>query len=721
LESSTVDVCAGGRDLERAIAELASRIPDALAPLARLAYNYRWSWMTGGEDVFRDVDPERFALCSGNPVRLLQETSVARLARAADDAGLISRAEDVLSRVRADLERPSAVGPVSPDSPAAFLCAEYGIHQSLPIYSGGLGALAGDLVKEASDHALALVAVGLMYRKGYFRQRIDAVGQQHEYWIDTDPERLPAALITGEDGEPLTIRVPIHDADVTARIWRADIGRVPLILLDTDTPENGPIERWITARLYVADPDTRLAQYVLLGVGGIRALRAIGVEPGLIHLNEGHAALAPIELAAPALSKGDGSGSLADAVADARARTVFTTHTPVPAGNDSYPAPQVEAAAGRYCAELGIPVSELIALGRTRPSNRRAEFGITQAALRLSRAANGVSRRHGEVAREMWRGLWPRRSVRRVPIGHVTNGVHIPTWIGEPMRELFDHHLGEGWLARAADPWTWTAIDEISDEELWGVRERQRAELIEFVRARSTADRLSRGDVKEYVEAAARAFDPHTLTIGFARRVATYKRLDLLTQDPEWTLSLLSGKQPVQVVLGGKAHPRDEDAKGALRHLFGLKAESIVGSRVVFLDDYDLASAAYLVRGCDVWLNLPRPPLEASGTSGMKSVMNGGLQLSVLDGWWAEACDDTNGWGVSGEVDDDHEAQDERDAEQLHDILDNEVLPAFYERDSRGIPTRWLALMRSSLRSLAPQFSASRMLAEYVAGPYHGG
>jgi starch phosphorylase len=717
LESSTASVCAGGRDLERAAAELASRIPDALAPLAQLAYNYRWSWAPGGAEIFRSVDPERFEACGQNPVRLLQETSVGRLARAGGDDGLISRAADLLAQVRADLERPSAVGPVDPARPAAFLCAEYGIHQSLPIYSGGLGALAGDLVKEASDHALAFVAVGLMYRKGYFRQRIDAAGQQHEYWIDTDPDRLPAALVTGEDGAPLTVRVPIHDADVTARIWRVDVGRVPLILLDTDCPENGPIERWITARLYVADSDTRLAQYVLLGVGGIRALRAVGVEPGVIHLNEGHAALAPLELAAPALRDG---ASLEDAFDGARARTVFTTHTPVPAGNDSYPAAQVEAAAGRYCSEVGVPVAELIALGRTRPLDRTEEFGITQAALRLSRCANGVSRRHGEVARDMWRALWPQQTVNSVPIGHVTNGVHIPTWIGEPMRELLDRHLGEGWFSRAADPWTWTAIDEISDEELWEVRERQRAELIEFVRQRSTSDRLGRGDIREYVEAAARAFDPHTLTIGFARRVATYKRLDLLTRDPQWTLSLLGGKRPVQVVLGGKAHPRDEDAKGALRQLFGLKTVGIMGSRVVFLDDYDLASAAWLVRGCDVWLNLPRPPLEASGTSGMKSVMNGGLQLSVLDGWWAEAFDDTNGWGLPGDVDDDQEAQDDRDAEQLHNVLDNEVVPAFYERDARGIPPRWLSLMRSSLRSLAPHFSASRMLAEYVAGPYHG-
>jgi starch phosphorylase len=717
LESSTAAVRAGDRDLERAVAELASRIPDALAPLAQLAYNYRWSWMPGGTELFRSVDAARFELCASNPVRLLQETSVASLERAAADQDLVSRARALLSSVQADLERPSADGPVDPAQPAAFICAEYGIHESLPIYSGGLGALAGDLVKEASDHALPLVAVGLMYRKGYFRQRIDASGWQHEYWVDTDPERLPAVLVSGPEGRPLTIEVPIIDALVTARVWRADIGRVPVFLLDSDCPENGPIERWITSRLYVADPETRLAQYVLLGVGGIRALRALGIEPAVVHLNEGHAALAPLELAAPALR---GGASLDDALAGARSRTVFTTHTPVPAGNDSYPARQVEAAIGPLCEELGVPVSELIALGRTRPTRRREGFGVTQAALRLSRAANGVSARHGEVAREMWRAMWPRRKVDRIPIGHVTNGVHIPTWIGTPMRELLDRHLGEGWFARAADPRTWTAIDEISDAELWAVREQQRSELVEFVRERSTVDRLSRGDSREYVQAAARAFDAKVLTIGFARRVATYKRLELLTSDPKWTVSLLGGKQPVQVVLGGKAHPRDDDAKRSLRRIFELKSAAVVGARVAFLDDYDLASASRLVRGCDVWLNLPRPPLEASGTSGMKSVVNGGLQLSVLDGWWAEACDESNGWGLSGEVDDDHKAQDKRDADQLHDVLENEVLPAFYERDEDGLPTRWLALMRASLRSLAPRFSASRMLAEYVAGPYHG-
>ena len=705
----------GRRDVDRAIADLSARIPEPLAPLAALAYNYRWSWTPGGPELFSAVDSERFAFCQGNPVRLLQEAPMLSLRRAADDPELLQRAHAMLAGLRADLDRPPSTDGIDPASPVAFLCAEYGIHASLPIYSGGLGALAGDLVKEASDRAVPLAAVGLMYRKGYFRQRIDATGWQHEYWIDTDPERLPAALVTGSDGQPMTIEVPIYDATVTARIWRVDAGRVPMFLLDSDCPENKPIDRWITARLYVADPETRLAQYVLLGVGGIRALRAVGIEPGVVHLNEGHAALAPLELAAPGLRNGDG---LEAAIATAKQRTVFTTHTPVPAGNDTYPPEQVERALGRFAAELSFPIEELIALGRTRPEDKKEEFGVTQAALRMSRHANGVSRRHGEVARAMWKGLWPGRRANRVPIGYVTNGVHVPTWLGRPIHDLFERYLGAEYHERATDPAVWSHINEIPAAELWAVRQRQRAELIGFVRERSTADRLSRGDTREYVGAAARAFDPEVLTIGFARRVATYKRLDLLTRDPAWTLSLLGGKQPVQVVLGGKAHPRDDDAKRALRELFNLKSAEIVGERVVFLDDYDLASAAWMVQGCDVWLNLPRPPLEASGTSGMKSAMNGGLQLSVLDGWWAEAYDGENGWGLPGDVDSDHEAQDERDAEELHAVFDDEVLPAFYERDAAGLPQRWIALMRASLRSLGPRFCATRMLAEYVEGPY---
>jgi starch phosphorylase len=427
--------------------------------------------------------------------------------------------------------------------------------------------------------------------------------------------------------------------------------------------------------------------------------------------------LAPVQLAAQELHSGQ---DLSVGLASARERTVFTTHTPVPAGNDTYPSEQMEDAIGNLVAQLGIDSAEVIALGRTHPDDPEEDFGVTQAALRMSRAANGVSRRHGEVAREMWQPLWPELPVDQVPVGYVTNGVHVPTWIGAPVRELLDRHLGEGWMARAAEPDTWAAVDQISDDDLWAARERQRTDLVEKVRARSATERLLRGDAVDYVDAAATAFDPRTLTIGFARRVATYKRLHLLTADPDWTLELLGGEHPVQVVLAGKAHPRDEDAKRVLKRLFGMKGAEIIGQRVVFLDDYDLATAAWLVRGCDVWLNVPRPPLEASGTSGMKSVINGGLQLSVLDGWWAEGYDGDNGWAIPGEVDDDHEAQDDRDVAELHRLLDKEVLPMFYERDERGLPAAWIARIRASLKTLGPQFSATRMLSEYLSGPYRG-
>jgi starch phosphorylase len=707
----------GREDVRRAAEDLAERLPEPLAPLARLAYNYRWSWLPGGAELFAAVDPERFALTNQNPVRLLQETSAAALRRAAADGALLEQIAAVEGKVKADLER-APYPSIDPARPVAFLCAEYGVHVSLPVYSGGLGALAGDLLKEASDCAIPLVAVGLMYRRGYFRQRIDAGGWQHEYWIDTDPPRLPAALVTGAGGHPLTIEVPIHDRDVAAQIWRVEIGRVPLFLLDTDLPVNGPVDRWITGRLYEADEVIRLAQYVLLGAGGIRALTALGIEPGVIHLNEGHAALAPVQLAAQELHSGE---PLSTGIAAARDRTVFTTHTPVPAGNDTYTSGQVMDAIGRLTKQLGVPTEEVIALGRNDPEADDEPFGVTQAALRMSRAANGVSRRHGEVARSMWRALWPElERDEDVPVGHVTNGVHVPTWIGRPMRELFDRHLGEGWMTRAADAGTWAAVDRIPDAELWDARRRQRAELVVEVRSRSATERLLRGDVPAYVRAAAETFDPDVLTLGFARRVATYKRLDLLTRDPEWTLSLLGGQCPVQVVLAGKAHPRDEEAKRVLQRLFGMKEAKVVGQRVVFLDDYDLATAAWLVRGCDVWLNVPRPPLEASGTSGMKSVINGGLQLSVLDGWWAEGYNGENGWALPGEVDSDHHAQDERDVETLHRLLDSEVLPAFYERDGEEPPAAWLARVRASLKTLAPRFSATRMLSEYVAGPYRG-
>jgi glycogen phosphorylase len=708
-------VTPGRNDIERATDALSARVPPELAPLARAAYNLRWSWTPGGAATFAAIDPGRWELCNENPVRLLTEAPLDALQRAAADPDLVERGRNLEEAIRSDLARPANLaGPATAERPVAFFCAEYGIHASLPIYSGGLGALAGDMLKEASDRALPFVAIGLLYHQGYFRQRIDASGWQHESWVQTDPERQPAALVTGESGEPLTVSVPVGDEEVVAQVWRVDVGRVALYLLDSDRPENGPVARWITARLYTGGRDLRLAQYALLGVGGMRALRAMGIEPCVVHLNEGHAALTSLELARGELTDGV---ALTDALAAARARTVFTTHTPVPAGNDTYERDQIAASLGALASGVGLELDEAIRLGRSRPDDRSEPFGVTQFALRTSRAANGVSRRHGEVARGMWAALWPELPEAEVPIGHVTNGVHLPTWLGGPMRALLDRHLGEGWLERADEPATWAPVDDIDDVELWAVRREQRADLAAWARQRSVVDRLGRDEPREYAEAP--DFDPDVLTIGFARRLATYKRLHLLLRSADRIIDLLAGERSIQILLAGKAHPRDDEAKHSLQALFSRKGIPEIGRRVAYLEDYDLGVAARLVSGCDVWVNLPRPPLEASGTSGMKSAVNGGLQLSVLDGWWAEGYDGSNGWALSGEVDADHAAQDARDADELLRLLYDEVVPGFYdERDARGVPGAWVARVKASLRTNGPAFSASRMLRDYVQQIY---
>jgi len=714
-------VNAGSTDLSAAAAALRTRVPEPLGALAELAYNYRWSWTPGASELLASIDPDRWSLCLGNPVRLIQEVHPDTFAALALDDDFLARLRALTETISAALDAPLSDGVVTTERPAAFFCAEYAIHGSLPVYSGGLGVLAGDILKEASDRGLPLVAVGLMYRHGYFRQRIDASGWQHEYWVDTDPDRVPGALVTGSDGEPLTITVPIGERDVVAQVWRVDVGRVPLLLLDANRPENSVADRWITSRLYVGDADVRLAQYALLGIGGVRALHALDVDPGVVHLNEGHAALAALELARAAREQ-DPSLSAEEALDAVRERTVFTTHTPVPAGNDSYPADMLTALLGRAAAELEIDPEALVRRGRTHPDAHDEPFGVTQFALRTSRAANGVSARHGEVAREMWHDLWPDRPLGEVPITHVTNGVHIPTWIGAPMRGLLDRHLGEGWFDRAVDPATWEPARAIPSEELWAARSQQRRELIDLVCERSVVDRLGRGDTPEYVRLACDSLDPDALTIGFARRVATYKRLDLLLNAVDRALGLLGDPdRPVQLILAGKAHPSDDEGKRLVQRLFEMKGHPDVGRRVVYLDDYDFALGAAMTRGCDVWVNVPRPPLEASGTSGIKSAMNGGLQLSVLDGWWPEAYDGSNGWAIGGEVDPDHGAQDWRHAEELYRLVTDEAVPAFYTRDDDGRPEGWLEMVRASLRTIGPEFGAGRMIRDYAERIYPPG
>jgi starch phosphorylase len=705
----------GAEDLRLAADHLAARLPSALAPFARIAFNFRWCWTAGGPELFAAIDGHRWQACGRNPVRQLQEAPTAALERAASDRALLRRAYSLEESIAAELTSAPQIAGFEPAHPVAFLCAEYGVHASLPIYAGGLGVLAGDLVKAASDTGLPFVAVGLLYGQGYFRQRIDISGWQNEYWVPSDPPRLPGALVTRDGVEPLTIHVPIRGREVTAQIWCFAIGRTPLFLLDTDVSENEPVDRWITSRLYVGDGDTRLAQYALLGIGGVRALRALGIDPGVFHLNEGHAALAPLELAAEAVA---GGATFDDAFESARARTVFTTHTPVPAGNERYaPEDMIRVFAG-LDERLQTDWDTLLALARVERGNRNEQPGMTALALRASRARNGVSRRHGGVARGIWRPVFGAEKAEEVPIDHVTNGVHLPTWMANPIRALLDTYLGEGWEARITQPETWDRIADLPDSELWNARCALRARLVEFVRERATLDRLSRGEAARYVEQAQRSFDPNRLTIGFARRLATYKRLYLMNRDIGRALQLLREPNPIQILLAGKAHPADDGAKQVVQELFEARRAPHVGERIAYLHDYDMHMAQVLVSGCDVWVNLPRPPLEASGTSGMKAAMNGVLNLSVLDGWWAEAYDGTHGWAISGEEDPDHEAQDQRDAGALLDLLEREVIPLFYDRDADGIPRGWMQRAKAAIRAAGLGFSARRMLSDYSESAY---
>jgi len=705
----------GSEDLRFAADQLAARLPSALAPLARIAFNYRWSWTERGADLFAAVDLHRWETCGRNPLRLLQEAPTVTLERAASDRELVRQAYALEECIAVESALPGPDLGIDPARPVAFFCAEYGVHVSLPVYAGGLGVLAGDLLKAASDAGLPMVAVGLLYHQGYFRQRIDLSGWQQEYWIDTDPPRLPGALVTRDGLEPLTVSVPIRGREVVAQIWCFGIGRVPLYLLDTDRSENEPVDRWITSRLYVADHDTRLAQYALLGLGGVRALRALGIDPCVLHLNEGHAALAPLELAAEEVARG---ASFEAALSSARERTVFTTHTPVPAGNETYEPGQIQRVFAGLERRLGTDWDRVLALGRFDGRSGDERPGMTPLGLRASRAANGVSRRHGAVARALWRPLFGRERDDDVPIGHVTNGVHLATWMADPMRQLLDRHLGAGWERRSSEPATWERLADVPDAELWQVRCELRARMIAWVRERATLDRLARGESPEYVEKAARAFDPERLTLGFARRLATYKRLYLMNRDLPRALRLLEGRNGVQILMAGKAHPADDGAKRVVQELFEARRAPAVGERIAYLHDYDMRMAGYLVSGCDVWVNLPRPPLEASGTSGMKAALNGALNLSVLDGWWAEAFDGTHGWALPGEVEDDPRAQDDRDAQTLLDLLEKEVAPLFHERDADGVPRAWMARVKAGIRAAGLAFTGQRMLSDYVRKVY---
>ncbi len=719
-----VDVAAlpGAREADERAAELALRLPPELAPLARVALDYRWAWDPDGGELFRSLDPHAWEINARNPVRQLADIAPHTASLAVSDPTTRDRIARLARVLEDDRARPEATIE-GLDGPVVFVCAEFGIHRSLPIYSGGLGVLAGDILKAASDRALPMIGVGLLYRKGYFQQRVDRAGLQHEYWLQIMPERLPTVQVLDPAGAPLRLTFPLFGREIAFHVWRVEIGRVPLYLLDTELDENDPVDRWITARLYEGNPLTRLGQYGLLGMGTVRMLRALGIEPGVLHFNEGHPALAALELAAQAVAEGD---ALDDALAAARARCVFTTHTPVAAGNEAYEPTSFLDAFADLPARLGMDGERFLDLCRSRPSTDEWP-GMTPLALRLSRSANGVSLRHEQVAREMWRPLYDDRPAEEVPITHVTNGIHLPTFLSGPMRALLDRHLGDDWVHRASDPATWAPVEEIPDDELWAARNDARRHLVDYVKVKSVQDRLLRGEDPESVKAVAETFTADTLTLGFARRIATYKRLFLLTYDPERVRRIFADGPPVQLVVAGKAHPLDDNAKHMLVDVFGLSHAVGITSRVAFLENYDLSVAAPIVGGCDVWLNVPRPPLEASGTSGMKSAANGGLNLSVLDGWWYEGYEadeaGANGWEIDGSGHDgeDEAAQDARHAHALYDLLEQQVIPLFYDRGDDGIPHAWLAMVKRSLRTNGPRFSAARMVEEYAAAIYPPG
>ena len=701
----------GAADLAARIDVLADRLSDGLKPLAAIAYNYAWSWTRDGAAVFRDVNPHRWELAGGNPVRFLGDLWPGTVEAAERNPALLERVQALSEEVGTYLERPDRPRP-GVDGPVAFFCAEFGFHSSMPVYSGGLGVLAGDILKEASDQALPMVGIGLFYRRGYFRQRLDGAGRQQEYWVANDPKSMPMARVTGPDGRALKLTVPLYGESLRFQVWRVDVGRVPLLLLDSELPDNDAVQRWTTARLYEGSRAIRLAQYGLLGMGGMRVLQALGIDPAVIHLNEGHPSLAVLELAASRVAQG---ATLADALAELRDRVVFTTHTPVAAGNETYSPDEFLGAFGDLPGRLGIDDGSFLALSQSVPDGPP---GMTPLALRLAGRRNGVSRLHGEVARRMWAPLFDVPEAE-VPIAHVTNGAHIPTFLGDPMYRLLTEHLGEGWLVRAADPATWASVHGIPNAELWAARCDSRERLVAYIRAKSQQDRLLRGEQIAYVRAIEDCLDPNALTLGFARRLATYKRLYLLTQDPDRARRILGGARPVQLLISGKAHPNDEGGKDALQRVYNLKREDgQIAERVVFVEDYDLDIARHLVSGCDVWVNLPRKPMEASGTSGMKAAFNGVLQLSVLDGWWAEGFDGENGWGIPGDEDPDPAVADQRDATTFYDLLEHEVVPLFYERDADDVPVRWCEKIKASLATNGPKFSATRMVDDYAARMY---
>ncbi|NRB07514.1 MAG: alpha-glucan family phosphorylase [Richelia sp.] len=706
------------------VLELKQKLPAPLQRLADLAYNYWWSWNSERAILFQNIDPQEWERCGHNPVTILRNAKYERLTQLLEDPSYLKQIA-TLEKEFDDYMNPkdtwvSRVAPqVTREHPIAYFCAEFGIHESLPIYSGGLGILAGDHLKSASDLGLPMVGVGLLYRQGYFRQRLNRQGWQEDYYVDNIFGEMPIELMKDNHGNPLTTELEIRQRVVKVQIWRAQVGRVSLYLLDSDREDNDPIDRWLTGHLYGGNQETRIAQEVVLGIGGIRALKALGIEPSVYHLNEGHAAFCTLEVARQEIERT--GKSFYDIEADVRQKCVFTTHTPVPAGHDVFSSDLMDSFFAHYWHQLHLSREQFLALGARRLGDPWEPFGMTVLALRMCRTSNGVSELHGQVSRKMWTVLYPRCSENEVPIGYITNGIHAPTWTAPLMADLYNKYLGADWKNRAVDPQMWAKVDDIPAKELWERHQILKERLIAYTRYKVKKSRMERGEEEHRIHTTDSLLDPNVLTIGFARRFSPYKRAYLLLQDFEKSLRIFGNTQrPVQIVFAGKAHPADEEGKRIIQRLVEWCKHPALLRRVALIEDYDIYTGQKLVQGVDVWLNNPRRPLEASGTSGQKVCFNGGINCSVLDGWWCEGYQaGINGWAIGEDAHtSDQELQDRIDSESLYGLLEQEIVPMYYDQDVNGVPHRWVNMMKASIRTNAPLFNTDRMIADYVSQVY---
>ena len=693
---------------------------DLLARLERLAKNLWWTWNQECQEIFQELSPRGWQDLYHNAIAVLQDISEYELNTRLHDPVFAQRVRSLLKVFDAYMNRQdtwaSHNAPSFSDKPVAYFTAEYGFHETLPIAAGGLGILAGDHARSASDIGLGFVGISLFYREGYFQQSINRDNWQTEYYTALNPDLLPLEPVLTESGERLVGQVEINLAQVHFQAWKVNVGRCPVYLLDTDRPENEPLYRDLTLHVYGGDSSTRVMQELLLGLGGVRLLRALGIQPSVYHINEGHVAFAALELIREKIA---GGCSFDEALTRTRSECVFTTHTPVDAGHDRFSPELMKYALQQIQPQITPGFSDLMALGRVHPDNEQEHFCMTVLALKTSRAANAVSELHEQTTRKMWQVLYPGTPVEEVPIGHITNGIHLMGWMKGPVRRFWRNKLGPYWDWEIYSQAFWNRLldpDFVSDEEIWALRYRLRRALIEFARRRSMMRSMSKGNYGAFD----RLLNPDALTIGFARRFATYKRAPLLFEDHDAIVKMATDPhRPVQFIFSGKAHPADNEGKRQIQKIIHLSEYSELRGHVVFLENYDVHVARQMVSGCDIWLNTPRRPMEASGTSGQKILCNGGLNLSILDGWWREAYDGTNGFAIGEDGQPESvEEQDRVDNENLCRILREDVISCFYDRDERGVPQKWIEKIRRSMATLVPQFNTSRMVQEYVLKYY---